>query len=101
MGLNISRIGDATYGTCTYDTPHAAAGHILGAGASQVFAEGLPIARISDIVITDDGHGYTGTIIDGCVLTNAEGLLAARIGSYFTGSYYGSVIEGAANVYGG
>ncbi len=105
MGINISRIGDATIGTCTCcpggPLPHTSTGYVLGPCAGSVFAEGLNVARINDQVITDDGHGYIGTIIDGAALTYAEGLNVARIGSYFTGPYFGNIIEGAAKVYGG
>lgn len=101
MGLNISRIGDATTGTDSAGEPHASTGYVLGPCASKVFAEGKNVARINDNVITDDGHGSIGTIIDGAALTKAEGLNVARIGSYFTGVYFGTIMEGADKVYGG
>lgn len=68
-------------------------------GASNVFVNGLPAARMGDIVMYGDGH--TGTIVGGAGSVIGNSLPLARIGDPFVGCFTGILIEGSGNVLAG
>jgi uncharacterized Zn-binding protein involved in type VI secretion len=85
-------IGDDT---CHDDTKVGVSGTIIQ-GAGSVMVNGLPVARMSDYVMRDDGH--FGIIISGSGTVIAEGLPVARISDTFVGCFTGTIIQGAGNV---
>jgi uncharacterized Zn-binding protein involved in type VI secretion len=81
--------------SCHDDTKHNVSGTIIQ-GAGTVMVNGLPVARMSDIVMRDDGH--FGIIIGGSGTVVAEGLPVARMSETFIGCFTGIIIDGSANV---
>jgi len=99
MGLPVSRLIDQGYGVddC-HSTPKTGTGIIIQ-GSANVVTNGLPTARLMDIVMFGDGH--TGTIVGGAAKTLANALPVARIGDPFVGCFTGTLIEGSGNVLAG
>jgi uncharacterized Zn-binding protein involved in type VI secretion len=100
MSLPIARMSDTGLGddTCHDSTKHGVTGMIL-IGAPTVMANGLPVARMTDIVMRGDGH--SGVIIQGSATVMANGLPVARMSDQFVGCFTGIIIGGASNVIGG
>jgi uncharacterized Zn-binding protein involved in type VI secretion len=69
---------------------------IIIQGAASVMANGLPVARMGDIVMRSDGH--SGIIIQGAATVIVNGLPVARMGDEFTGCFTGIIIGGSPNV---
>lgn len=96
-----ARIGDKCSGLC-YDPshapniPYATDGTITGPGAPSVTTEGSIVATEGDTVTSSCGH--TGTIDPTGSTVNAEGKPVARKGDSFSGTYIGTIQEGAATV---
>jgi uncharacterized Zn-binding protein involved in type VI secretion len=97
MSLPLARMSDTGMGndTCHDDTEVGVSGTIIQ-GAGSVIVNGLPVARMSDIVMRDDGH--FGIIISGSGTVIAGGLPVARIGDDFIGCFSGTIINGSGNV---
>lgn len=81
--------------TCHSSTQNNVTGTIIQ-GASKTIANGLPIARMTDVVMRGDGH--YGIIIGGSGTVIAEGLPVARMTETFVGCFSGTIIDGASNV---
>ena len=97
----VCRIGDIGEGVCTGsgDDPHTITGTII-TGAGTVYAEGLGVARLGDIVEGNDDHQELAVILSGSPTVYCEGSPAARIGDFFEGNQFvGVLITGAATVY--
>jgi uncharacterized Zn-binding protein involved in type VI secretion len=92
-----ARLSDATFGTCTGHTPAISIGGIVIGLSSNVFINGLPSARLSDIVISNCGH--IGTIIASSSKIFINGLPAAKMSDTFTGTYSGIIVNGSSNVF--
>lgn len=99
MGLPVARMFDLGLGIddC-HSTPKEGTGFILQ-GAGNVITNGLPTARMLDIVMFPDGH--TGIIIQGAGHTIANGLPVARMLDQFVGCFTGIIIQGSGNVLAG
>jgi uncharacterized Zn-binding protein involved in type VI secretion len=97
MGINTARIGDTGNGICCQGDPHGASGVIV-TGAGLCFAEGLNIARIGDILVSNC-HGRVGVIVGGSPTVFAEGSNIARIGDSFSGCFSGQIVTGAGTVF--
>lgn len=97
MSLPAARMSDTGIGddVCHDDTKHDVSGTIIQ-GAGSVMVNGLPVARMSDIVMRDDGH--FGVIIGGSGTVIAEGLPVARMSEDFVGCFTGTIIGGSGNV---
>lgn len=95
----ISRVGDRTIGTCTHPPtiqhpiPSTPIGGTITTGAANSTVEGIPAARVGDIVTAD--CGFIGIINTGAVLT-LEGAPVARIGDTFIGVYSGTIVTGCS-----
>ena len=100
MGLPAARMSDTGIGndTCHDDTKSGVTGIIIQ-GAATVMVNGLPVARMTDIVMRSDGH--SGVIINGSSTIMANGLPLARMSDSFVGCFTGIIIGGASNVMGG
>ena len=85
-------IGDDT---CHGSTKNNVTGTIIQ-GASKTIANGMPIARMTDIILRSDGH--YGVIIGGSGTVIAEGLPVARMTESFVGCFSGVIIGGSTNV---
>lgn len=96
MSLPIARISDTGIGDdkCHDDTKIGVSGTIIQ-GAGSVMVNGLPVARMSDYVMRDDGH--FGIIIGGSGTVIAEGLPVARQCDDFVGCFSGTIIGGSGN----
>lgn len=112
MGIDVARIGDIGLGFCygnDCDDKAHDGDKITGTivvGASNVNANGINVARIGDILISDCSHKNVGRIITGSPTVNANGLSVARIGDTFIGCFgdgdpNGILLTGSPNVYGG
>lgn len=111
MGLNIARISDTGLGFCYGNDCDGKAhdgkritGQIVN-GSGNVSAEGLGVARISDILVSNCSHKNVGTIISGSPTVSVNGLNIARIGDVFIGCFgngtpKGIIITGAGTVRG-
>ncbi len=97
MGLPAARMSDtgAGYDECHDDTKFNVTGTIIQ-GAEIVIVNGLPVARMGDIVMRDDGH--YGVIIGGSGTVIASGLPVARMSEEFFGCFTGTIIGGSGNV---
>lgn len=97
--LPLARLGDLTTGYCSTHTPggHTTTGIVIGA-SQNITVEGCIQARLGDIVLADCGS--IGVICSGSGKVFMNGLPAARIGDSFTGTYSGTIINGASKVYG-
>jgi len=100
MGLPVARMTDTGFGddTCHGSTKKNVTGTIIQ-GAGTVFAGGLPVARMTDVVMRGDGH--SGIIIGGSGTVFAESLPVARMTDSFVGCFSGTIIGGASNVMAG
>jgi uncharacterized Zn-binding protein involved in type VI secretion len=100
MSLPAARMSDTGFGddTCHDSTKHGVTGIIIQ-GAPTVMTNGLPLARMSDIVMRGDGH--SGIIIGGSGTVIASGLPVARMSDQFIGCFTGIIIGGASNVVAG
>lgn len=95
MSLPIARLNDLVTGVCTAhpNGPIPAVGYIASAAAT-VTAEGLPIARLGDTVVTACGH--SGLIASASASVLAEGAPVARVGDTVSGVFSGQIGTGAA-----
>lgn len=94
--LSVARTGDPTIGVCTGHSPPITVSGTVLAKQSLTSAFGLPIARVSDLVIASCGH--TGIIVSGSPTVFVGGLPAARMTDRFTGTYTGTILNGASNI---
>ncbi len=99
MGLPVARMEDIGIGVddC-HSTPKGGTGTIIQ-GSPNVIANGLPVARLMDIVLFGDGH--SGVIIQGSASVFANGLPVARMTDNFVGCFSGTIIGGSPNVVAG
>lgn len=100
MSLPLARLNDLVTGICSAH-PHGpipAVGYIASASAT-VTAEGLPVARLGDTVITACGH--SGLIASGSATVTAEGAPVARVGDTVSGAVTGQIGAGAARTLSG
>lgn len=101
MGLPVARMSDTGFGEDLgggHDPKPDRTGVIIG-GSANVVSNGLPVARMSDIVIRGDGH--SGVIIGGSANVVANGLPVARMSDTFIGDFTGIIISGSSNVIAG
>jgi uncharacterized Zn-binding protein involved in type VI secretion len=96
MSLPIARLGDTGIGddTCHDSTKHDVSGVIIQ-GAENVVVNGLPVARMGDIVMRGDGH--YGVIVGGSGTVVASGLPVVRMSEEFFGCFTGTIIDGSGN----
>lgn len=97
MGFPCARMTDTGFGndTCHSSTKTNVTGTIIQ-GASKTIANGLPIARMTDIVMRGDGH--SGVIIGGSGTVLAESLPVARMLDSFVGCFSGIILDGSTDV---
>lgn len=95
--LPVARLGDIGQGTCTAHPPniHYTTGKII-TSQSNVMINGLPCARMTDMVVTDCGG--VGIIISGSTNILVQGLPIATMLSTFVGTFTGTIIGGSGNV---
>ena len=100
MGLPAARMLDIGFGddTCHSSTKKDRTGFIIQ-GAANVFVNGLPVARMLDIVMRGDGH--SGVLIQGSPTVITNGLPTARMLDVFVGCFTGVLIQGSGNVFTG
>ena len=91
----IARVGDVWTGICKcHESPIKVSGTIVS-GSGTNFADGIPVARIGDVVISSCGH--SATIIAGSPTSTADGIPIARIGDpVASGCISGIIISGSA-----
>ena len=94
--MSLARLSDPTFGTCTGHKNSISTGGMVLGRSPNVFANGLPAARLGDIVISYCGH--IGTIVTGSSKIFVNGIPAARLGDSFIGTYSGTIIGGSSNV---
>lgn len=92
--IPVAKMGTMTIGICLLDR-NTVMGTIFP-NPSSVFINGLPAARMGDLVITSCGH--VGTIASGSSTVMAGSLPLSRMGDAITGNYIGTIIDGSANV---
>jgi uncharacterized Zn-binding protein involved in type VI secretion len=96
--LPAARMLDTVVGICSSHPPSPipAVGMIYPS-QSTILINGLPAARMMDIVIT--GCGHTGIIISGTPTVLINGLPAASLMGTVVGSFTGTIINGSSNVF--
>lgn len=92
----IARLHDKTFGVCKV---HGNQNGKITSCSSTVYANGIGVARITDMVTADCGH--TGVIQTGSSKSFANGLGIARVGDHISGTYNASILEGSANTFSG
>lgn len=96
--INVARETDQTQGNCSaHDGNPSRNGTVGPCSQSVVLVNGLKCARIGDIVTASCGH--TGVITTGALKVYVQGILVATYGSFFTGTYYGTIIGGSPTVF--
>lgn len=95
MSFPIARVQDITVGICcAHSKPTCiAVGGLVANGAPTVTAEGLPVARLGDTVISACGH--TALIASASASVFADGLPVARTGDTHSGVFSGVISAGA------
>ena len=100
----IARKTDGHRGVCGHGAP-CCPHHVAGAiaqGSPDVFANGLPVARLGDAVVHDCPHCGTGHVSSASGTVFANGVGAARIGDAVTyPGGGGTITEGSADVFAG
>ena len=95
--MPVARMGDMGYGICTpHKDPHMTTGMIV-TSQGTVLINGMPAARMGDMVIVGDGG--VGVIVSGSANVLIGGMPMAQLGSTFVGSFTGTIISGSGNVY--
>lgn len=88
----LSRVGDIVVGICNWpDGPKPATG-IITSGSPRALESGMPVARITDIVMWPCG---TSVIVTGSPRHLEGGLPVARIGDTVTGIGVGTITTGS------
>lgn len=97
MGLQQARVTDIGVGKdkCHSPTKKNVTGVII-TGSPDTNANGLKVARITDIVVRSDGH--IGIIVTGSSTVRTNGLGNARVTDFFTGCFEGIIITGSSDV---
>jgi len=92
MSLPVARLNDLTTGICSAHStgPIPAVGYVASA-AANVTAEGIPVARLGDTVISACGH--TGIIASASPSVLVEGNAIARSGELVSGSMNGHLVS--------
>jgi uncharacterized Zn-binding protein involved in type VI secretion len=93
----IARLDDLTTGYCS-SCEETRSGKV-SSSAQHVFCEGKEVARDGDEVTATCGH--KGTIVASTKTVAAEKTLIARKTDSFTGTYSGTIIQGALNSFTG
>lgn len=94
--LPVARTGDMAVGICVgHKSPISTIGYIMST-CSVVLVNGLPIARMSEMVLTVCGH--LGYIVSGSPTVTAQGVSVARIGDSVSGIFSGVIVGGSSNV---
>lgn len=94
--IPMARMSDKTLGVCSSCDGNTFSGKIITT-QTIVMANGLPVARMNDIALSDCGH--TGIIIGGAQKVFIQGLPACQLGTQFVGTYTGKVISSASNIF--
>lgn len=93
MSIPIARVGDIATGICrAHKYPIPVTG-IIANGSPSVTVDGLPLARVGDVVTFDCGH--TGVIISGLNTGQVDGKVIAHIGSLVVGPMQAVIIKGS------
>lgn len=94
---NASIIGSLGTGICFEHVPGpiAAMGFII-TGSPTTSITNIASARNTDLVLSFCGH--IGILVVGSTTVNVNNLQKTRIGSFFTGSFVGSIITGIGAV---
>jgi uncharacterized Zn-binding protein involved in type VI secretion len=97
MSLPAARMTDIGIGSdvCHDNIKHDVSGEII-TNFQKLMVNGLPVARMTDIVMRKDGH--YGVIISGSGTIVAGGLPVARMSDTFVGCFTGIIIGGSTNV---
>jgi len=90
-----ARKDDLCFGTCVCHKSSRELSGKIHTVSRTVKCNSKGVARITDLVMADDGH--IGIIISGSETVLANGLGVARVGDSFVGCYSGSIIEGSPN----
>lgn len=69
---------------------------VIASGAATVTAEGLPVARVGDLVVLACGH--TAIIVSGSPTVTAEGIPLARATDLVGGVFTGNIATGTPTV---
>lgn len=94
-----ARITDRTIGICYGHIYPITVGGTIIQGSPDVYANGLQVARIGDIVKADCGH--TGNIITGSSSVFANGIGIARLNDRVSGIYIATIITASEDVFAG
>jgi uncharacterized Zn-binding protein involved in type VI secretion len=94
---NQSRIGDLGVGICCChsDPPCISMVGPIITGSPNHLTNGIPSARVSDMILGFCGH--PGILISGSGTARINGLGASRIGDSFVGCFSGTLIQGSPN----
>lgn len=93
--LPVSRLGDMGVGYCTDHDGHDATGFII-TSQSTVLINGLPCAKMGDIVLSTCGS--SGIIVGGSSKAMLSGLPMATMSTSFVGTFSGILVNGSNNV---
>ena len=99
MGLEITRVGDTTEGSCSCSSHGQQSGTVID-GTENVLSNGLPTGRITSIVRANCGH--ESPIISGSETVWTNGVYTSRVTSIVGEAgdcYTGYVIEGSSNIF--
>lgn len=97
MNQGIARIGDRCHGVCyhpSHDSPPTVGGTIVS-GSPDV-TQGLSVARLGDMALTDCGH--IGYIVSADETVSVNGLPVARLGDRISDVYEATIVSASTTV---
>ncbi len=90
----VARVGDIFVGVCRcHRDPISVTGTIIS-GSSNITVDGMPLARIGDMVMCSCGH--VATIVSGGK-NSGQGMNIARVGDVAAGCPVGTLVSGSGS----
>jgi uncharacterized Zn-binding protein involved in type VI secretion len=93
--IPMARVGDAFAGICCCHVDPTCIGMtgVIVTGSPNTQADGIPVARVGDLVIGACGH--SGVITSGSGNSQADGIPIARVGDGVAGCLIGTIVSGS------
>lgn len=96
-GVSAARMNDVVSGKCYCHKDPISVSGIIVVVSTDVFANGLGLARIGDIAVATCGH--TGMIATGSGSVFTNGIGNARLGDTTSGCFVGTIATGSSDTF--
>jgi uncharacterized Zn-binding protein involved in type VI secretion len=91
--MNSARVTDVWAGKCCCHLGCTGMSGVIVSGDNTVLINGLPSARMTDLVVGNCGH--SGIIVSGSNTVTASNLAKSRLGDSVTGCTQGVIVTGS------